>query len=363
MELFEVLRWRDAQNRLQKERREALQPDRPETVYMGNKRWYNLKLSPDGRYVTVQMRTDEEAKRTQVPHFTDPTGYLDIKKARSKVGHPQDIYEMGIYDRQRDTFYTVSTLSLEGIHEKPAYRLAIYGDTTAQYDKPRATIIHGPVFSGQGRAVVAVRSTDNKTRWIAELNMANGQLRQVDRQQDEAWIGGPGISSWNFSAGTLGWLEEQSIYYQSEATGYSHLYAHQLDTDERTPLTSGAFEIRSAQLSRDKKTFYIVANAENPFEQHFYHLPVQGGALQKLTTAPGKYEVSVSPDEKKLALRYSYSNQPWELYLMDNAPGSTMQRVTESVTPAFQAYEWRAPEIVPLYSVRWGKSARPPLSA
>ncbi|MEQ8704263.1 MAG: prolyl oligopeptidase family serine peptidase [Phaeodactylibacter sp.] len=346
MELFEVLRWRDAQSRLQKERREALEADRPKTVYMGNKSWYGLQLSPDSRYVTVQMQVDEDAQRTQVPHFVDPTGYLDMERARPKVGHAQDTYEMGIYDRQRDTFYTVSTLSLEGIYDKPAYRLDVYGDTVAQYEAPRAAIIRGPVFSDDGRAVVVVRALDNKTRWIAELDLGKGQLIQADRQQDDAWIGGPGISGWNFSTGTLGWLDEHTIYYQSEATGYSHLYTHDLDTDERTALTSGAFEIRSAQLSRDKQTYFIIANAESPFEQHFYHLPVEGGTLQKVTDAPGKYEVEVSPDEQTLALRYSYSNQPWELYLMDNQPGRKMRQVTGSTTEAFESYEWREPEII-----------------
>lgn len=346
MELFQVLRQRETQSRLKKERREALMPQRPETIYMGSKRWYGLQLSPDDRFVTVQMRTDADAKRTKVPHFVDPTGYLDIEKARSKVGHEQDNYEMGVYDRQRDTFYIVSTLSLEGIYDKPRYRLQVYSDTLAQYEAPRPAIIHGPVFSDGGRAVVVVRALDNKTRWIAELNLSTGQLVQVDRQQDDAWVGGPGISGWNFSTGTLGWLDEETIYYQSEATGFSHLYTHNLENKRRQALTKGTFEIRSVQLSRDKQTFYIVANAESPFEQHFYHLSTRGGQLEKLTSAPGKYEVQIAPDEQTLALRYSYSNQPWELYLMGNAPGSSMQRVTESTTPDFNAYPWRKPEIV-----------------
>lgn len=346
MEFFEVLRWRDAQDRLEKERREALRPDCPQAIHLGSKSWSGLQLSPDHRFVTLRLRTDATTESTQVPHFVDPTGYLDIKKARPKVGHSQDTYEMGVYDRQRDTFYTVSTLSLEGIYNKPAYRMAVYGDTAAQYESPRDVILHGPVFSDQGRAVVVVRALDNKTRWIAELDLSTGQLRQIDRQQDDAWVGGPGISGWNFSTGTLGWLDEQTIFYQSEATGYSHLYTHNLDTDERTALTSGDFEIRSAQLSRDKQTFFIIANVESPFEQHFCHLPVSGGSLQKVTDAQGKYEVEIAPDEKTLALRYSYSNQPWELYLMDNQPGSAMRRVTESTTKAFQSYAWREPEII-----------------
>ncbi|MBV6655447.1 MAG: prolyl oligopeptidase family serine peptidase, partial [Mameliella sp.] len=345
MELFEVLRWRTAQNDLRNDQRQQLRGN-PKSTFMGRKNWYNHQLSPDQRYVTVQLQERAESQRTQVPLFVDPTGYLNIESARSKVGHPQDTYEMGIYDRERDTFYVVSTVELEGIFDKPLFRSVVYGDTSKGYEQPRPTIIHGPVFSSEGRALVTVRSMDNKTRWIAEVDLEMGALNQIDRQQDDAWIGGPGISGWNFSMGTLGWLDESNVYFQSEDSGYAHLYAHDLESGETRALTKGAFEIRSVSLSRDKQTFFVMANAESPFEQHFYHLPVNGGRLQKITDAPGKYQVEISPDESTLAIRYSYSNQPWELFLMENQAGSQMRQITVSTTAEFAAYPWREPEIV-----------------
>jgi hypothetical protein len=39
----------------------------------------------------------------------------------------------------------------------------------------------------------------------------------------------------HYSAGTLGFLADNStIYYQSEATGYSHLYTHNLNTKKNS---------------------------------------------------------------------------------------------------------------------------------
>lgn len=345
-ELFEVLRWRAAQDRLRKAEREALEPKRPAPFYLKGQRLSNLQHTPDARYVTFRLTQSAEAKRTQVPAFVDGSGYLDISKARPKVGHPQDTHEMGIYDRGRDTFYMVSTEALSGIRQKPAYKLEVYGDTARAYDNPRAVIIHGPVFSEEGQAVVTVRAQDNKSRWIARLDLATGALEEIDHQRDEAWVGGPGISGWNFSTGTLGWLNEEEVYFQSEATGYSHLYVHNLSTGERRALTSGPFEVREASLSRDKETFFLTANAEGPHEQHFYHLSVKTGELQRITTAPGKHEVSLSPDEKHLAIRYSYSNKPWELFVMPNRAGATPKQVTSSTTPDFDAYPWREPKVI-----------------
>ena len=52
--------------------------------------------------------------------------------------------------------------------------------------------------------------------------------------------------------------------------------------------------------------------------------------MTQITTLPGAHEVTVSPDEKTLAVRYSYANKPWELFVMDNKPGAKMRQLTNS---------------------------------
>jgi dipeptidyl aminopeptidase/acylaminoacyl peptidase len=75
-------------------------------------------------------------------------------------------------------------------------------------------------------------------------------------------------------------------------------------------------------------------------------MPVNGGKMEKITEGVGNHNVSLSPDEKYLAIRYSSSNQPWELYLMENKAGATRKKLTSSTTANFQKYDWRKPEIV-----------------
>jgi dipeptidyl aminopeptidase/acylaminoacyl peptidase len=342
--LYEVLRSRKAEQAAQNASQEARKPKRPLEVYYGNKRLFNLQASPDLRFVTFTMLAEAENNNTRVPNYLTESGYTEELSARPKVGGTQATYEMGIYDRQRDTFYLLSLAGLEGIKAKPAFLKEYHRDTLPfqpEYNEPRPVSMGRPVFSPAGKAAMALRSQDNKSRWIVSLDLERGTLKQLDWQQDEAWIGGPGININN-----LEWIDEERLYFQSEATGYSHLYIANIKTGEKKQLTSGNFEILAAQLSRDKRWFYLSANAEGPHEQHFYRLSAAGGKLQRLTTLPGRHEVSLSPDEKQLAIRYSASNQPWELYLMENKPGAPMQRLTQSTNPAFDTYPWREPEIV-----------------
>ena len=116
--------------------------------------------------------------------------------------------------------------------------------------------------------------------------------------------------------------------------------------NKKKALTEGEFEILEAELSKDKKRFFITSNSESPHEKHFYHLAANGGKMKQITTLPGSHEVEVSPDESMLAIRYSFSNKPWELYIQPNKANSQPKQITNSTTEIFDEYQWRAPEII-----------------
>ena len=131
-------------------------------------------------------------------------------------------------------------------------------------------------------AVVDIHSQDNKDRWLMLLDASTGKLKLLSRQRDEAWIGGPGIG-FGFGA-SIGWIDENNFWYQSEEKGYSHLYKVDVTTCQKTALTSGKYEVQQAQLSADKKYFYIITNEVHPGEQQFYRLPVNGSKAERVTT-------------------------------------------------------------------------------
>lgn len=349
LEWMGVVKQRKETRELREQRDKLLEPRRPLEIFYGEKQLSNLQCSPDINYVTYRLTTSN-GKVTSVPDYVTESGYTETLRARAKVGGPQDAAELYIYDIGRDTSFLVNTELIDGIYDKPEFLREYHKDSTAyspRYSRPRETVIHGPFFAADGKAAVVVRALDNKDRWIMLLDMDTGQLRHLDRQHDDAWIGGPGIEGWLNAAGTMGWLpDNRRLWYQSEESGYSHLYTIDVENGEKKALTSGRFEVLRVQLSRDGNHFYIHANAEGPHEQHFYRLPTGGGALERITSRPGAHQVLLSPDERLLAVRYSYSNDPWELYVMENTPGAPMRQLTESTTAAFKSYRWREPEIV-----------------
>jgi dipeptidyl aminopeptidase/acylaminoacyl peptidase len=350
--MFEILKERKAKKDAGKKFSDAEKPKLPKEIYLGEKSLSNQQISPDNRFVTYRLtQPDKSAKSTIVPNYVTETGFTEDISARTKVGAPASGHEFWVYDIQKDTTRKVSIKDIPGIHDKPDYLKDYPKLDSAWKNKERETIIHGPFWSEDGKhAVVVVRSLDSKDRWIMLLDPDALTLKLLDRQRDEAWIGGPGIGGYAMSAGETGWIDGQTFYFQSEETSYSHLYMVNVASGKKTQLTSGNFEVQNVILSKDKRTFYLITNEVHPGEQHVYRMSVTGGVRERLTQNPGAHEVMLSPDETKLAIRYSNSNTPWELYLMDNpvagAKATKPERITESVSQEFLSYKWREAKVV-----------------
>ena len=388
--LFDVLRLRKTKREQTDRNTKSEQPRRPKTIATDGKTVTNASLSPDGRVVTYTlMKAPTGAKNTIVPNYMAESGFTEDLPGRTKVGAPLTAMELMVYDIARDTALSVSLASLPGITDKPDFLMpaAVTGgvatvagqtsaatsekavgtpptvDTTKRVsDKKTATVANRAVFVSapvwaEGvsahYAVLVVRAVDNKDRWLMLLDTEKPTtLKLLDRQRDEAWVGGPGVGG----TGTLGWLDAQTIYFQSEADGYSHLYTINVLTGEKKQLTKGKFEVQQVVLSANKQTFYLTTNEVHPGEQHLYRMAISGDrsdGLQRvrLTTQTGANEAVLSPDETQIVYRHSTSNKPWELFLMEGKGRSTAlfgppTQLTTSTTEGFRAYAWHEAEVV-----------------
>ncbi|NVK84319.1 MAG: prolyl oligopeptidase family serine peptidase [Cytophagia bacterium] len=306
-----------------------------------------MQLSPDGKFVSfsVYHAPENGAKATIVPNYVTDSGYTTDINARSKVGGEQGYSEIGIYSVSGDSVYYLDKMQLPGITDLPDYTKD-YPDK-AWKEEPRKVSASTTLWSADGKyAVVQFGSDDNKDRWIMRLIPETGELMTIDRQRDEAWISGPGIGG-GFGGGTFGFLpDNKTLYFQSEKSGYSHLYTHDLSTGTTKQLTSGNYEVYSPFLSADGRKWYFTANMKHPGKRHFYSMPLAGGAPTQITSVDGDNQVTLSPDEKSIAILYSYIDQPAELYVMDNKAGATPKKLTESLQEGFKAYDWHQPDVI-----------------
>lgn len=326
----------------------------PFTIYLADKKVDFMAISPTEKHLLYRTSKRIEYEQTKYFDYNTADGNATEATARAKVGKQKRMYELVLFLPDFDSLQVLDFSFLSGIRNRPAYQIE-YGKTGA-LTEDKELIIHKPVYSNSGKeALISVKSQDNKDRWIVLLDCESGELTEIEHQQDEAWIGGPGIYSWNSAKGTLGWLNDDSaIYFQSEETGYSHLYLYTIKSKKKEALTKGTYEVHDCQLSKDGTTFFIQANKTHPGDRNFYHLDWKKKKLIPIITKTGNASVTVSPNEKHLAIRFSTATQPWELYLTENKPDAAWTQITHSTTEVFQSYQWKRPEVI-RFKARDGK--------
>ena len=270
--------------------------------------------------------------------------------ARPKVGDSsRGEQTLFVQDLEHDTTYAVDLTTLPGLFDAAGFQREQGMDA----DSSRSAYSFGPYWSPDGQfAVLDVRSSDNKHRWIAQLDVETGVVTSLDHQHDDAWIAGPGISWWG-GRSDVGWMpDSERFWFQSERSGYSHLYTVDVSTGQVVALTDGDFEVFSPQLSRDGTTWYFQSSEGSPHERHAYRMHAEGGTRMRITRLPGRNDFQLSPSERHLGLLYSQSNRPPEVLLEPVGAMAAGNReapvryLTSSPTDQWLAYSWRDPEIV-----------------
>ncbi len=353
--LFQVLQNRQERRERREDAREREREARMDvpSLYYGTGRVVDVQIDPMERFVSVIVArgngNGNGTGRTSVQNYVTESGYAEALGARPKVGTDAGEVDLLIQDLMRDSVFTVDFADLPGAYDIPAYLV----EQGRQVDSTKARVLlpRGIYWSPDGSAAVAVvRAFDNKDRWIVRIEPSDGSMRVLDRQHDDAWIAGPGIG-WSLGPGDVGWMTDGRFYFQSERTGYSHLYAVDLKTGVVDALTSGDFAVFSPRLNRDGTEWLFSSNEGSPFERHTYRMPANGGQRTRVTTMPGRNDTVFGPDDRTMGILQSYSNKPPEIYIQEMARrlgrvSSEPKRVTFSPTDEWLSYPWRDPEVI-----------------
>jgi dipeptidyl aminopeptidase/acylaminoacyl peptidase len=323
-DLFDTIRERAAEREEQEAKRKREHPRKPFILQTGQTVGA-LQLTPDEKYVIASIHEPAKgSKRTNVPNFVTESGYTEDIASYEKVGDTQSLVRLAML--------SVETGEVKWVD---------HGQKDSKAPAERDVQLSAPVWSDDGtKAVVDARAVDNKDRWILVLDEDTGKTRVVERDHDDRWIDGPGRE-------TLGWMKgDQEIYFQSERTGYSHLYTVAFAGGEPKVLTAGNWEVDRAILSTDKSHFFLVTNEADPGEQNVYAMGADGGARSRLTTLPGGHSCVPSPDERWFADVYSYTNKPPELYAQEARADAAAKKLTSSPAADFSEYPWLDTPIV-----------------
>ncbi|ADM10454.1 putative dipeptidyl peptidase IV [Parvularcula bermudensis HTCC2503] len=155
-----------------------------------------------------------------------------------------------------------------------------------------------------GTPYVQRLSRDQKRLDLLRVDPATGNSTLVLTETSETWLN---------KRGGLTSLDDGTFLWESERSGYNHIYQYDGDGTLLRQITSGDWPVASINCVNEGEAggaLYITASKDQAIEQHLFRVPLEGGAPEQLTTEAGWHGGSYSADCSRLIHRYSSIDQP-----------------------------------------------------
>jgi len=242
--------------------------------------------------------------------------------------------------RQR---YELSTAELPGIDSDPLADLKSAQDIPVHNaENPRPVSFERLIWHDQGAdAVVQVHAIDNKDRWTLRLTAETREFDLIEHLHDPAWI------NWQFN--DVGWIpNSEQIWWLSESSGYSHLYATQ-EGGTVVQYSQGEFEVTDVAWLPDGESAVALSNRAHPTEYDLYRLNVDAKKWVPLTELKGVESFTLHPNGTLALALFSQTYRPTQAVVVDLVNGNLGAR-TDTVNDAYSAIRWQSPEFVAIPS-------------
>ena len=289
-------------------------------LYLGSGReLVRAELGNDRQNLLVVTAPEDTSKRDKMPDYVTKDGYVKTPELRVKVG---------------DTPASHHTLTL--FHLANGNRREITFEGLPRWSKDRAVRVEDARWSPNGRLALMLLSQDFEDRWFVELDFAQAKLRLIEHLHDPAW------HSWDLNE--FGWTPDgKSLWYQSEKTGYAHLYLWNGSVSKA--LTRGNYEVTSIKPTPDGKGFVFRSNRDRPSQYDIFRVDVDG-KLSQITTLGGNTGYDLSSDGQEIVFLHSTIEHPPEVYVQSITAGSKARKITSFTSKEFASIPWTVPSIV-----------------
>lgn len=154
------------------------------------------------------------------------------------------------------------------------------------------------------------QSRDQHTLELIENDLATGKQRVLVTETSKTWV--PLHNDLRF-------LKDGRILWNSERSGFEHLYVLDADGGNARALTSGDWPVDGV-LAVDEAAgqVYFAAGKDSPLDAQVYRVPLAGGAIARLSQADGVHAASFATNASVFVDNWSNPTTPPQLELYRN---------------------------------------------
>lgn len=242
-----------------------------------------FEWSPDGQKIAYFQFDENGVPEFALINYTDTLYPVITKYAFPKPGQTNPAVRIGV-------------VSAAG---GPTVWIKTFGD-------PRNTYIARMDWAGSPQELILQHlNRAQNTNNVLLANAETGDVRQMFRDQDEAWVN---VNN------TFVWLEKgKRLLFTSERDGWRHAYAVSRDGQARL-ITTEPFDLLSiSAVDEAGGWLYYIASPQNATRRYLYRSRLDGtGKTARVTPADalGTHTYSISPDCRWAFHSYSTFDSP-----------------------------------------------------
>jgi dipeptidyl-peptidase-4 len=135
--------------------------------------------------------------------------------------------------------------------------------------------------------VVRMNRVQNHLEAMA-IDAESGKASTLFRESDPYWLN---------LRGDLRFVDNgKNFLWNSEHTGYRHLYVYASDLGEVRQITHGDWEVTGiAAVDETARRVFYTSSEPSPLERHLYVIGFDGQNKRRLTEEPGTHQISMGP--------------------------------------------------------------------
>lgn len=154
------------------------------------------------------------------------------------------------------------------------------------------------------------QSRDQHKLELIEADLRDGRQRTLVTETSKTWV--PLHNDLRF-------LKDGRILWNSERSGYEHLYLLSEDGRKASALTSGAWPVDSVlAVDEDAGQVYFAAGKDTPTDSQVYRVALGGGAIERISQADGYHSASFALNGSVFVDAWSNPATPPQLELYRN---------------------------------------------
>ena len=154
------------------------------------------------------------------------------------------------------------------------------------------------------------QSRDQHVLELIEADLATGRQRVLQKETSKTWV--PLHDDLRF-------LKDGRILWNSERSGFEHLYVLSEDGSKATALTSGDWPVDGVLAVDEAAGFvYFAAGKDSPLDAQVYRVPLAGGAIERLSRTDGTHAASFAANASVYVDNWSSPTTPPQLELFRN---------------------------------------------